>query len=363
MALPSGARAITTSPVTFSRPMIRSIHSPLNTPGSPQSKPSSARNRTVSSRSSTTSPTWTKLVTRGRWLSIEVKRLARDRRGCRSREDRGARRPASCHYPVLEVGDAGRLDGPDLLELHLCVPEVGEEASTVAEHHRNHVELKFVQQSRCQVLPSDVSAAPKPDVFAAGGLPCLFERGLDSVGDEVERGPSLHLNGITRVMGENEHGVVVGRVVAPPARPLLVAPGTTADRPEHVSAHHAGPDVLGRLLEYPCALVHLAALLVVGLAPGGQRNHPVVKPLAALAERVLLALVRARDETVHGDRDMTPKLAHRGSSVGGRRGRTFSVGMTGPRRETNRGCATSGCSGRSPRCGRRDRRTRRCAFP
>jgi hypothetical protein len=27
-------------------------------------------------------------------------------------------------------------------------------------------------------------------------------------------------------MGENEHGVVVGRVVAPPARPLLVAPGT-----------------------------------------------------------------------------------------------------------------------------------------
>jgi len=31
------------------------------------------------------------------------------------------------------VGDAGRLDGPDLLELHLRVPEVVEEASTVAE--------------------------------------------------------------------------------------------------------------------------------------------------------------------------------------------------------------------------------------
>ena len=58
----------------------RLFESPLNTPGSPQSKPSSARNRTVSSRSSTTSPTWTKLVTPGRWLSIEVKRLARDRR-------------------------------------------------------------------------------------------------------------------------------------------------------------------------------------------------------------------------------------------------------------------------------------------
>ena len=79
MSLPSGEGAIMTSTVTFSRPMIRSIHSPLNTAGSPQSKPSGARNRTVSSRFSTTRPTWTKLVTPGRWLSIEVKRLARDR--------------------------------------------------------------------------------------------------------------------------------------------------------------------------------------------------------------------------------------------------------------------------------------------
>src|ERR1700704_3746698 len=90
-----------------------------------------------------------------------------------------ARRPVSCHHPVLEVGDAGRLDGPDLLELHLRVPDVVEEASTVAENRRNDVELKLVQQSRGQVLPSDVGAAPKHDVLAAGGLPCLFERGLD----------------------------------------------------------------------------------------------------------------------------------------------------------------------------------------
>src|SRR3981081_1139381 len=84
----------------------------------------------------------------------------------------------SCHRPVFEVGDAGRLDGPDLLELHLRVLEVVEETSTVAEHHRNDVELKFVQQSSCQVLPSDLGAAPKHDVFAAGSLPCPFARGL-----------------------------------------------------------------------------------------------------------------------------------------------------------------------------------------
>ena len=69
---------------------------------------------------------------------------------------------------VTEVGDAGRLDGPDLLELYLCVPEVVEETSTVAEHHGNDVELEFVQQSRCQILVSDLGSAPKHDVFVAG---------------------------------------------------------------------------------------------------------------------------------------------------------------------------------------------------
>jgi hypothetical protein len=34
---------MTTSTVTFSRPMIRPIHSPLNTLGAPQSKPSSVK--------------------------------------------------------------------------------------------------------------------------------------------------------------------------------------------------------------------------------------------------------------------------------------------------------------------------------
>src|SRR5215211_31098 len=93
-----------------------------------------------------------------------------------------ARRPVSGHHPVLEVGDARRLDGPDLLELHIGIPEVVEEASTVAEQHRDDVKLEFVEQTRRQVLLSDVGAAPKHDVLVAGGLPCLFERGLDSVG-------------------------------------------------------------------------------------------------------------------------------------------------------------------------------------
>jgi hypothetical protein len=44
------------------------------------------------------------------------------------------------------VGDAGRLDGPDLLESHIRVLEVVEEARTVTEQHRNDVQLELVQQ-------------------------------------------------------------------------------------------------------------------------------------------------------------------------------------------------------------------------
>ena len=59
------------------------------------------------------------------------------------------------------MGDAGRLDGPELLKLHLRIPEVVEQASTVAEQYRNDVQFELVQQSRCQVLLSDVGAAPR----------------------------------------------------------------------------------------------------------------------------------------------------------------------------------------------------------
>jgi hypothetical protein len=44
------------------------------------------------------------------------------------------------------VRDAGRLDRPDLLKLDLGAPEVVEEASAVPQQHRNHVELKLVQE-------------------------------------------------------------------------------------------------------------------------------------------------------------------------------------------------------------------------
>ena len=85
-------------------------------------------------------------------------------------------------------------------------------------------------------------------------------------------------------------------------------PGIVAPRPgpaaELAAAHDLGADVRERLLDDRVARVHLSALLAVGLAPRLQRDHPVVQALAALAERVLLALVRSGDVAVRRDRDV-----------------------------------------------------------
>jgi hypothetical protein len=63
------------------------------------------------------------------------------------------------------VGDAGRLDGPDLLEPNIRVPRF-EEASAVAEQQWNDVELELVQQPCCQVL-----AAMLPPPHSMTSLP------------------------------------------------------------------------------------------------------------------------------------------------------------------------------------------------
>src|SRR3954451_5321284 len=223
--------------------------------------------------------------------------------------------PLATHRLVLDVRDAGRPDGPNLLELDIAAAEVVEEASAAPEEQRDDVQLELVEEPRREVLVDDLRAAPEPHVLAARGLLRLLKRPLDPVGDEVESGAPLHLDRLARVMGDDEHVVVVRRVVSPPTGPLAVAPVAAADRPEHVPAHDGGADVLERFLDDRSALVDLTARLVMRLAPGGQRDDPVVEPLAALAERVLLALVRARDVSVCRDRDVTPELAHRSSFV------------------------------------------------
>lgn len=89
------------------------------------------------------------------------------------------------------------------------------------------------------------------------------------------------------MVGEDEDRLVERRVLTPPALPRIVAPGAAARRAELAPTHDLGADVRVLLVEDDTADALLAALQPVGLAPGSEPQHPVVKPFAALSEGVL----------------------------------------------------------------------------
>jgi hypothetical protein len=91
---------------------------------------------------------------------------------------------------------------------------------------------------------------------------------------------------------------VEGRVVTPPALPFFVGPGT-ADRAEHVAADHYRAEVRLRVAQHVVAGAALALVpAAVHLVERGLLEGPLVEGLAAFAEWVLLALVRARHVAV-----------------------------------------------------------------
>src|SRR5215471_12519182 len=176
---------------------------------------------------------------------------------------------------VLDVRDARRLDRAHLLELEGVPLETLEEPFAAAENDRDDRDVDLVDKASREVLIDDGCAPGQRDVLAFGGVLRLTERGLDAVGDEVEGRTALHHEGLARVVGEDEHRVVVGRVLAPPAAPGNVRP-FTADRPEHVATHDRRADVLPALLDDGRTGVGLASHLAVRLPELPEGEDPLV---------------------------------------------------------------------------------------
>src|SRR3979411_851496 len=99
------------------------------------------------------------------------------------------------------------------------------------------------------------------------------------------------------MVGEDEHGGMEGRVVAPPALPLLVGP-RAALGPELVAPHDLGPDarapVAGEGVVHAGAPSRLALHLVE--AAGGE--EPFMEPGTGVSEGCFETLAVARAETV-----------------------------------------------------------------
>ena len=125
--------------------------------------------------------------------------------------------------------------------LHGRQPELGdpvEQPLALPEKHRGDVERQLVHDPGRERLTHRRGAARDVDAAVAGDRRGLLERRFEAVGDEVKRRAALHLDRVVGVVGEDEDGGVIRRLVAPPAAPVLV-PGA-ADRAEHVAAHDVG---------------------------------------------------------------------------------------------------------------------------
>src|SRR6185369_16644158 len=193
-------------------------------------------------------------------------------------------------------------------------------------------------------------AAAETDVAGAGGFAGARESRLDPVGDEMEDGATLHLEGRPRVMREDEDRHVIRRVLAPPTSPGIVRP-RAANGAEHVAAHD------------PCAQILEPASSELVVAPGGaglrralhllerpRRDEPVVQRFAAAPKRLLATLVRTGAITV--ERDAEPVHAHlrhrallRGMRILASSDRVFRIGHASARVRAVDERAAAACDG------------------
>src|SRR5581483_6361865 len=118
----------------------------------------------------------------------------------------------------------------------------------------------------------------------AGSLEGLGRRGVD----EVEGRAALHLDRRARMMGEDEGRCVERRIGAPPALPVRVLVPT--GRAELPGSHDLRADPRTVLLGEGVVDAAVPAGLAGNLAPEPGGEHPLVQPLAGVAEGFLEAL-------------------------------------------------------------------------
>src|SRR6185437_11480245 len=131
-------------------------------------------------------------------------------------------------------GVLGRLMSGDAVAERRQI-DPGEHRFALPEHDRRQSEMQFVDQPGAKILTHRLDATTDLHVAAFGGELRLLQRRLDSVGPEDAGGAALHLDRIARMARQHEGRRVIGWIVAPPALPALVWPGT-ADRTEHIAA-------------------------------------------------------------------------------------------------------------------------------
>src|SRR5688572_10247086 len=131
--------------------------------------------------------------------------------------------------------------------------------------------MQVVEQARLQVLANGRYAATHAHVTAPGGLACPVQRLVNSARDEMEHGAAFHRDRRAGMVREHESGYVIRRLLAPPAFPAFIGPGT-ANGPEHVSPQDPGAHVFETGVGHAAIDAGLATFLTLHLAPRARRE-------------------------------------------------------------------------------------------
>src|ERR1044071_992000 len=169
-----------------------------------------------------------------------------------------------------------------------------------AEQDRRDRDVHLVNEPRLEILPQRRNAAAELDVEVARGLPGALERVLNSAGDEMKDRPAFHGDRLARVTRQHEHRRMIGRILPPPAAPLVVTPRPALGA-EHVAAHDPRTDPHHAALRKIIVGARGPPRLSMHLAKRARTHKPVVECLAADAETVLAVLARTGAVPVERD--------------------------------------------------------------
>src|SRR3989442_11358857 len=177
------------------------------------------------------------------------------------------------------------------------------ERLTTAEQDWCDRDVHLIDEPRLEILAHRGRPAADLDIAFARGLPGAAQRFLNSAGDEMKDGPAFHRDRLARVVRQHKHRRMIGRILPPPAAPLVVGP-RPAHGAEHVSAHDirtdAFPEALGKIV----VGTRRPARFSVYLAKRARADVPGVQLLTTHAESVLQALAGAGAVPVERDREV-----------------------------------------------------------
>ncbi len=210
--------------------------------------------------------------------------------------------------PALAKNDmSGRTRACDVLHAFVAQSaqiDTIQQVFSRSEQDGRDSQMKFVDESRKEILPDGGDAAAKPDVPPARRSSRLVQGGMNTVRDKPKLRAAFHRERCTGVMGQHENGRVIGRLVAPPTLPTVNRP-RAADGTKHVPAEDPGPDPVEALRGKIVVNAGLTALIAVHALPGSRMEEPVKQFRTADPERMLKILARSGAVPIDGDRETT----------------------------------------------------------